>query len=72
MKTTWTTDKNNFFCGGYARRFKIAARFRGEKEDVVFIYVVLHSISSAKTLAQIENPATQISPRTIHRPPAWS
>jgi len=37
METTLTTDKNNFFCGGqHARRFKNAARFRGEKENVVF------------------------------------
>ncbi len=37
METTLTTDKNNFFCGGqHARRFGSAARFRGEKEDVVF------------------------------------
>jgi hypothetical protein len=41
METTLTTDKNNFFCGGqHARRFKNAAKFRGEKEDVV-----LHVVS---------------------------
>lgn len=34
METTLTTDKNNFFCGGqHARRFRSAARFRGEKEE---------------------------------------
>jgi len=32
MKTTLTT----FCVGQHARRFKNAARFRGEKEDVVF------------------------------------
>ena len=38
METTLTTDKNNFFCGGqHAHRLKNAARFRGEKEDVVFV-----------------------------------
>ena len=38
METTLTTDKNNFFCGGqHARRLRSAARFRGEKEDVVFV-----------------------------------
>ena len=36
-ETTMTTDKNNS-ChpGATAPGFKIAARFRGEKEDVVF------------------------------------
>ena len=37
METTITTDKNNFFYGGqHARRFKNAARLRGERKDVVF------------------------------------
>ena len=36
METTITTDKNNFICGGqHARRFRSAAKFRGEKEDNV-------------------------------------
>ena len=37
METTLTTVKNNFFYGGqHARRFRNAARFRGEKDKVVF------------------------------------
>jgi hypothetical protein len=36
LKTTLTTDKNNFCGGQHARRPKNAAEYRGGKEEVVF------------------------------------
>ena len=37
METTITTDKNNFICGWqHARRFRSAAKFRGENRGQCF------------------------------------
>ena len=52
MEITLTTGKNNFFYGGqHARRFRNAAMFRGEKEDVV-LHVVF--VVSNRTYRQEE------------------
>jgi len=44
METTITTDKNNFFYAAQqARRFKSAARFRGEAhKEQIFWYNLWH------------------------------
>ena len=59
METTITIDKNNFICGGqHARRFRSAAKFRGEKEDNVSVGLkfrnrMLLSLHSCRDYAEI-------------------